>query len=85
MPQSVLENEIMEAEYKIQHTLPIVMEDSDVAARVNNYSGATVKYKRLCSALGNNFFEYVKKASSDKMQSTWENIIHHVGLMHTWS
>ena len=52
------------------------------AAIVNSYSGDTPKNNGLWNYLGNHVFDYGQKVSSDKMRTTWYNIVYHVGTIH---
>ena len=42
-----------------------------------NYTNTLNKNKGLCSALGNNVFDYGQKGAAHQMRTTWENIVHH--------
>ncbi len=53
--------------------------------RGNSYSGssgALIKHKGLCAALGNYVFDYGQKGAADQMRTTWEKIVHHVGTIY---
>ena len=47
-----------------------------------NYYLSTSNHKGICDVLVTHVFDYGQKASSDKMCTTWKNIVHHVGLIH---
>ena len=44
-----------------------------------NYNTTLNKNKGLCSALGNNVFDYGQRGAAEQMQMTWEKIVHHAG------
>ena len=52
------------------------------SSRRYRYSGATIKHKRLCSAIGIHVFEYGHKASVDQRRITRENLVHRVVKIH---
>ena len=47
-----------------------------------HYTPTLNKNKGLCSALGNNVFDYGQKGAVDQMRTTWEKIFHHVGTIY---
>ena len=47
-----------------------------------HYTATLNKNKGLCSALGNNIFDYSQKGESDQMRTAWENIFHHFGTIY---
>ena len=48
--------------------------------RGQNYTGSTNTHtKGLCSALGNNLFDYGQKAAADQMRTSWEKLVQYVG------
>ena len=36
----------------------------------------------LCSALGNNVYDYGQKLAADQMRMNWEKIVHHAGTIY---
>ena len=49
--------------------------------RGQNYAGSTRTTKKgLCSALGNNVFDYGHKAAADEMRTSWEKVVEYVGI-----
>jgi hypothetical protein len=48
--------------------------------RGQNYAGASKASKSgLCTALGNNVFDYGHKAAADQMRTSWEKLVQYVG------
>ena len=45
--------------------------------RRGHYTATLNKNIGLCSALGNNVFDYGQKRAADQMRKTWEKIFHH--------
>ena len=46
------------------------------------YTATLNKNKGLCSALGNNVFNYGQEGAVDQMWTTWEKIVHHAGTIY---
>ena len=47
-----------------------------------HYTPTSNKNKGLCSALGQNIFDYDQKGEKDQMRTTWQNIVHHVEIVY---
>ena len=48
---------------------------------ISDYTPALNKNIFLCSALGNNFLNYVRKGAAYQIHNTCENIVHHFGTI----